>query len=158
MAKKSAGILLYRRREGRLEVLLVHPGGPFFAKKDLGCWSIPKGEFEEGEEPLEAARREFEEEIGLRPSGPFLALEPLKQRSGKTVWAFAAEGDCDASAIRSNTFSLEWPPRSGKIEAFPEVDRAAWFELEEARKRIAPGQAAFLDALARAVEAGESRP
>lgn len=148
MVQQSAGLLLYRRGGGRLEVLLVHPGGPFFQKRDLGCWSIPKGEFEAGEEPLEAAKREFREETGVSPAGPFAPLRPVRQRSGKTVFAWAVEGDCDPARIRSNVFSLEWPPRSGRLAEFPEVDRAGWFDLEEARRRIIPAQAAFLDELA----------
>lgn len=143
----SAGLLMYRLRQGVLEVLLVHPGGPFWAKKDLGAWSIPKGEYREGEDPMAAARREFEEETGLAASGVFLLLTPLRQRSGKWIHAWAFEGDCDASQIRGNTFTLEWPPRSGQIREFPEVDRAAWFDLNEARGRILAGQAGFIDEL-----------
>jgi predicted NUDIX family NTP pyrophosphohydrolase len=145
--KTSAGILLYRRRAGALEVFLVHPGGPFWAKKDLGAWSVPKGELAEGEDPLAAAKREFTEETGFPIDGEFRALRPLRQPSGKTVVAWAVEGDCDPAELRSNTFEMEWPPKSGKRQAFPEVDRAAWFPLEEARKRILAGQAAFLDEL-----------
>ncbi|HWM94562.1 MAG TPA: NUDIX domain-containing protein [Thermoanaerobaculia bacterium] len=141
----SAGLLLYRRQGNELEVFLVHPGGPFWAKKDYGSWSIPKGEFEEPEDPLAAARREFLEETGFEPSGAFVPLKPLKQPSGKTVHAYAVEGDCDAAAIRSNSFSMEWPRGSGKTQEFPEVDRAAWFEISEAYRRILPGQAGFLD-------------
>lgn len=148
MPKKiSAGILLYRRRGGAVEVFLVHPGGPFWAKKDLGAWSLPKGELAEGEDPLAAAKREFTEETGFPIEGEFRALRPLRQPSGKTVVAWAVEGDCDPAELRSNTFEMEWPPKSGKRQAFPEVDRAAWFPLEEARKRILAGQAAFLDEL-----------
>ena len=124
MAKNSAGLLLYRFRDGNLEVFLVHPGGPFWAKKDLGVWSIPKGEIDEGEEPLGAARREFEEETGFSPEGTFRELTPVRQRSGKIVHAWAVEGDCDPTALRSNTFTLEWPPRSGRMQEIPEVDRA----------------------------------
>lgn len=149
MAKTSAGILLYRWRAGRLEVLLVHPGGPFFARKDEGAWSIPKGEVESGEAPLDAARREFEEETGVHLAGPFVELPPVRQRGGKVVHAWAVEGDCDPDAIRSDTFTLEWPPRSGRTVAFPEVDRAAFFDLGEARRKINPAQAEWLDALAR---------
>src|SRR5262252_3749819 len=127
MAKLSAGLLMYRRREGGLEVFLVHPGGPFWAKKDLGAWSIPKGEYDEGEEPLAAARREFEEETGIQPEGHFVPLKTIKQPGGKTVLAWAFEGDADVAAIKSNTFSMEWPPHSGKQQDFPEVDRAGWF-------------------------------
>ena len=147
MAKKfSAGLLLYRRR-GELEVFLVHPGGPYWAKKDLGAWSLPKGEFEEGEEPLEAAKREFTEETGCFIEGEFRRFDPLKQRSGKIIHAWAVEADCDAAQIRSNLFSLEWPPKSGRQQQFPEIDRAAWFNIAEARKRIVPGQVGFLDQL-----------
>lgn len=159
MAKQSAGLLLYRRREGRLEVLLVHPGGPFYAQKDAGVWSIPKGEHDLGEDPMAAARREFKEETGFTAEGPFLPLTPLKQKSGKLVRAFACEGDADPERLRSNTFSLEWPPHSGNLKEFPEVDRAAWFSLAEAREKIHPGQAGFLEELARLVgESGGDRP
>jgi predicted NUDIX family NTP pyrophosphohydrolase len=149
MPKQSAGLLLYRRGNAGLEVLLAHPGGPFWAKKDHGAWSIPKGEFADDEEPLAAARREFAEEIGTRVDGPALALTPLKQPSRKVIHAFAVEQDLDVAAISSNLFEMEWPPRSGKQQAFPEVDRAAWFGLDEARQRIQPGQAPILDELAR---------
>ena len=145
--KKSAGILLYRHRCRTLEVLLVHPGGPFWAKKDAGAWSIPKGEFEEGADPLEAARREFLEETGSPIDGPFLALKPLKQRSAKVVHAWAVEGDIDAASIQSNTFLMEWPPRSGRQQKFPEVPRGAWFTIQAARTKLIVGQAAFLDEL-----------
>lgn len=145
--KTSAGLLLFRRRGGSVEVLLVHPGGPFWKDKDWGAWSIPKGEFDDGEPPLEAARREFEEETGSAASGPYMPLAPLRQKSGKVIHAWAAEGDLDASAIRSNTFSLEWPPRSGRRQTFPEVDRAEWFDPDEALRRIHPGQAPFLSEL-----------
>jgi predicted NUDIX family NTP pyrophosphohydrolase len=148
VAARSAGILLYRRAGEGVEVLLVHPGGPFWAKKDAGAWSIPKGEYEAAEGALAAALREFEEETGTAPAPERLAdLGSVKQRSGKVVSAWAAEGDLDAGAIRSNTFTLEWPPRSGQVREFPEVDRAAWFGLEDARERINPAQAAFLDRL-----------
>jgi predicted NUDIX family NTP pyrophosphohydrolase len=147
MAKRSSGILLFRRSPA-LEVLLVHPGGPFWAKKDLGAWSIPKGEHDDAEESLAAALREFEEETGTQPDAGDLAdLGTVRQKSGKVVQAFALEGDLDADAIRSNTFSIEWPPRSGRQSEFPEVDRAAWFGIAEARERINPAQAAFLDRL-----------
>jgi predicted NUDIX family NTP pyrophosphohydrolase len=149
MPKTSAGIVLYRREHGVLRVFLVHPGGPFFAKKDAGAWSIPKGEIDVGEEPLEAALREFEEETGCRPAGRFLPLTPVTQKGGKTVVAWAAEGDCDAAAVRSNTFTLEWPPRSGRIQEFPEVDRAGWFTVDEAQDKINPAQVPLLDELAR---------
>jgi predicted NUDIX family NTP pyrophosphohydrolase len=145
MVKKSAGLLMYRKVGGSVEVLLVHPGGPFWAKKDEGAWSIPKGEFGDGEEPLEAAKREFQEETGFGVDGKFEALEPVKQAGGKIVYAWAVEGDIDASAIRSNTFSLEWPPRSKKIQAFPEVDRGGWFDLAVARRKILKGQMRLLE-------------
>jgi len=151
MAKQSAGLLLYRVHEGVLEVFLVHPGGPFWAKKDLGAWSIPKGEIEEGEDLLEAARREFAEETGFRPEGVFRELAPVRQKSGKVVRAWAVEGDCDAAAIRSNTFPLEWPPRSGRWMDVPEVDRAGWFDLDTARAKILEGQRGLLEELRRLV-------
>ena len=147
MAKKnSAGLLLYRRR-GELEVFLVHPGGPFWAKKDAGAWSLPKGEIGEGEDPLETAKREFTEETGFPIDGEFRHLDPVKQSGGKVVHAWAIEADCDPSKVRSNLFSLEWPPKSGKTQDFPEVDRAGWFNIPEARKRIIPAQIGFLDQL-----------
>lgn len=149
MPKRSAGLLLHRVREGRREVFLVHPGGPFWARKDLGAWSIPKGELAPGEEPLAAARRELEEETGLRPGGEPRPLAPVRQPGGKVVEAWALEADCDPAAIRSGTFELEWPPRSGRQASFPEVDRAAWFTIEEARRRITRGQLPLLDALER---------
>ena len=127
--------------------MLVHPGGPFWQKKDFGAWSIPKGEFAPGEDPLAAAQREVHEETGLELLGPFTPLSPVRQPGGKIVHAWAAEGDFDPSLLRSNTFSLEWPPRSGRRQEFPEVDRAAWFDLEEARRRINRGQASLLDQL-----------
>ena len=145
--RTSAGLLLFRHRGGSLEVLLVHPGGPFWKDKDWGAWSIPKGEFEDDEPALDAARREFEEETGSAAAGPFTPLRPLRQQSGKVIHAWAVEGDLDASAVRSNTFTLEWPPRSGRQRTFPEVDRAAWFAPEEAARRIHPGQAPFLTEL-----------
>ncbi len=151
MAKKqSAGILLYRRRDA-LEVFLVHPGGPFWAKKDLGAWSLPKGEFEEGDDPLAAAVRELTEETGFAIAGELLPLEPVRQPSRKTIHAWAIEGDCDPAELRSNLFSMEWPPKSGKQAEFPEVDRGAWFTIEEARKRIIGGQSPFLDQLIEAI-------
>jgi predicted NUDIX family NTP pyrophosphohydrolase len=147
MPKKSAGILPYRRRGGHLEVLLVHPGGPFWAKKDLGAWSIAKGEYEENEQPLRAALREFFEETGHRPAGPYLPLAERKQPGGKLVIAWAAESDWEPSSLVSNTFSMEWPKGSGRIKEFPEVDRAEWFEISEAARRIRPGQQGFLGEL-----------
>jgi len=157
MARKlSAGLAMYRRCGVLLQVFLVHPGGPFWAKKDLESWSIPKGEYVHGEEPLDVAQREFEEETGFRARGPFLPLAPIRQPSGKLISAWACEGNCDASAIRSNTFPMEWPPRSGKVEQFPEVDKAEWFSLEDARKKIVKGQRGFLDQLAALVEVSGS--
>jgi len=148
MAKRSSGILLHRGTGAALEVLLVHPGGPFWAKKDAGAWSIPKGEHDAEEEALTAALREFEEETGARPDvGELEDLGTVRQKSGKVVQAWALAGDLDADAIRSNTFTMQWPPRSGRQAEFPEVDRAAWFSLDEARERILPAQAAFLDRL-----------
>jgi predicted NUDIX family NTP pyrophosphohydrolase len=150
MTKRSAGILLFRRKPD-LEVFLVHPGGPFWAKKDLGAWSIPKGEYAEGEEPLAAARREFEEETGVALSGEFLALGEIRQAGGKIVEAWALERDLDAAAIRSNTFEMEWPPRSGRMRAFPEVDRAAWLSVPAAEEKLIPAQAALVARLAQKV-------
>lgn len=147
MAKKSAGILVYRINEGKLRLLLVHPGGPFWAKKDLGAWSIPKGEYEEDEAPLAAAKREFKEELGINISGDLIELSPVKLKSGKVVQAWAVEQDLNTSDFRSNTFSVEWPPRSGKLKDFPEVDKAGWFTPEEARQKINPAQVAFIDEL-----------
>jgi predicted NUDIX family NTP pyrophosphohydrolase len=148
VAKRSAGILLYRLAGGRPEVLLVHPGGPFWARKDAGVWSIPKGEYEDGDDPLACALREFEEETGSTPPpGELLELDDVKQKGGKVVRAWAAEGDLDADSVRSNTFTMEWPPRSGRTAEFPEVDRAGWFGVDEARVKLSPAQAAFLDRL-----------
>jgi predicted NUDIX family NTP pyrophosphohydrolase len=147
MPKQSAGLLLYRKKGARLEVLLVHPGGPFWAKKDDGAWSIPKGEFAEGEEPLQAARREFCEETGLTANGDFRAMKPIKQAGGKTVYAWAVECDLDLAAIKSNTFSLEWPPRSGRTREFPEIDRAEWFSTERAKQKLLKSQLNLLHQL-----------
>lgn len=147
MAKTSAGIALYRVREEAVELFLVHMGGPFWSKKDDGAWTFPKGEYEEGDDPLDAARREFREETGFGIDGTFVALEAVTQRGGKMIQLWAVEGDIDADAIHSNTFSMEWPPRSGKTAEFPEVDRAAWFSLGEARRKLVPGQVAFVDQL-----------
>ncbi len=148
MPKRSAGILLYRRTNGEPEVLLVHPGGPYWEKKDLGAWSIPKGEYDDAEDPRACALREFEEELGARPpEGELAALGTAKQSGGKVVTAWAVEGDLDPAGGRSNTFTLEWPPRSGVMREFPEVDRADWFTLDDARQRINPAQAVFLDRL-----------
>ena len=147
MAKRSAGLLLYRRGERGLEVLLVHPGGPFWRAKDLGAWSLAKGEIDPGEEPAACALREFEEETGTRLEGLPVPLGEVRQAGGKTVIGFALEGDLDPDAIRSITFELEWPPRSGRRQSYPEVDRAAWFTLDEAREKLNAAQAAFLDRL-----------
>jgi predicted NUDIX family NTP pyrophosphohydrolase len=144
----SAGLLMYRRCNNRLEVLLVHPGGPFFKNKDDGAWTIPKGEPNEGEDLLTVAVREFQEETGLTPQPPYQPLDPIRQKAGKLVHAWAFEGDCDPSAIVSNAFTIEYPPRSGKFRTFPEVDRAEFFDLETARLKINPAQIAFLDQLA----------
>jgi predicted NUDIX family NTP pyrophosphohydrolase len=139
--------MVYRIREGRLEIFLVHPGGPFWARKDAGAWSIPKGEFSESEDPLEAAQREFQEETGHGIEGPFLPLKPIQQKGGKIVHAWTVQGEIDPERIQSNTFTMEWPKGSGRQKEFPEVDRAEWFEVEEARRRILSGQAGFLDEL-----------
>jgi predicted NUDIX family NTP pyrophosphohydrolase len=152
MKKRSAGILMYKRMGPDLAVLLVHPGGPFWAKKDLGVWSIPKGEFEDGEEPLAAAKREFCEELGSEPDGvfvdgAFLELGTLVQPSRKEVIAWAVEGDFPVGELKSNTFEIGWPPKGGKKKRFPEVDRAAWFSLDDARRKILPGQVEFIDRL-----------
>jgi predicted NUDIX family NTP pyrophosphohydrolase len=147
MSKNSAGLLLFRDAQGALEVLLVHPGGPFWAKKDLGAWSIPKGEFSDEEDPFQAALREFNEEMGEGVTGAFIALEPRRLAGGKTVYAWAVRSDFDPERLRSNTFSMEWPPRSGRQQVFPEIDRAAWFRLDVARGKISKGQMGFLDEL-----------
>jgi predicted NUDIX family NTP pyrophosphohydrolase len=154
MPKHSAGLLLYLYRQEELEVLLVHPGGPFWANKDEGAWSIPKGEYPPEEDPLTAAYREFKEETGCETAGEAIPLGSLKQPSGKIIQAWALKGDCDAAGIRSNTFTLEWPPHSGRRQEFPEVDRAAWFTLEAARKKIHPGQVGFLEELERILAPG----
>jgi predicted NUDIX family NTP pyrophosphohydrolase len=149
MAKQSAGLLLYRIRQGAPEVFLVHPGGPFWAKKDAGVWSIPKGEAAPGEDLLARAQREFTEETGFAIAGEFRPLAPIRQSGGKIVHAWAVAGDCDAATITSNTFDLEWPPRSGRVQAFPEVDRARWFGLAAAREKINPAQRGLIDELER---------
>jgi predicted NUDIX family NTP pyrophosphohydrolase len=148
MPKESAGLLMYRTRDGKVEFLLAHPGGPFWLQKDDGVWTVPKGELEPGEDPLAAARREFEEELGFKPHGTFVALTPVKQKSGKVVRAWAFEGDWDPSRIRSNTCVIEWPPHSGRRLEVPEVDRAAWFGLAEAERKINPAQVPLLRELA----------
>jgi len=145
---RSAGLLVYRILDGSREVLLVHPGGPYWAGKDLGAWSIPKGEVGSEEDPLDAAKREFREETGFDPpDGPYIALGALGQASGKIIEAWAVPGDYDADAVRSDTFTMEWPPRTGRRQEFPEIDRAGWFPLEEAQQRITKGQRGFLTAL-----------
>ena len=148
-SRRSAGILLHRERDGERQVLLVHPGGPYWAKKDAGAWSIPKGEYEDGDDPRDCARREFEEELGtaLPPDTELRELGAVRLRSGKHITAYAAAGDLDADAITSNTFTLEWPPRSGVQREFPEVDRAGWFGLDAAREKLNPAQAELLDRL-----------
>lgn len=152
MAVRSAGILLFRRRPGGPEVLLAHPGGPFWKKRDAGAWTLPKGLVEPGEDPLAAALREFEEETGTRPAGTPLDLGAIRQRGGKVVLAWACEGDLDTAAIRSNTTRLEWPRGSGRFMTFPEIDRAEWFDIETARQRINVAQATLLDRLLERLE------
>jgi predicted NUDIX family NTP pyrophosphohydrolase len=147
MSKTSAGLLMYRRRNEQWEVLLVHLGGPFWAKKDAAAWFIPKGEVNPGEEQRSAAKREFQEETGLAPGAELLELGSVKHQSGKKVYAWAFEGDCDPSALRSNTFQMEWPPRSGKTCEFPEIDRAAFFTIEAAREKMHPAEFEFVTRL-----------
>jgi predicted NUDIX family NTP pyrophosphohydrolase len=147
VAKRSSGILIYRRRGNALEVLLAHPGGPFWKKKDLGSWTIPKGEHGDDEDPLAAAQREFAEETGVDLSGEFIPLGSVRQAGGKIVSAWAVESNLDASAVHSNTFTMEWPPRSGRMQEFPEIDRAQWFSMEDARAKILASQGEFLDRL-----------
>ncbi len=152
MPKKSAGILVYRLKDTVPEVFLVHPGGPFFLKKDLEAWSIPKGEYEASEDPLQAAIREFKEETGQDITGDFIQLTPVTQKGGKVVVAWAVEGDIDESLVHSNTFRMEWPPRSGKMQDFPEVDKGAWFTVAEGMKRINPKQAVLIEELVAILE------
>ena len=147
MAMTSAGLLLFRRTAAGIEVLLVHPGGPFWAQKDAGAWSVPKGEIAPGEDPMAAAIREVGEELGVTIAGDFVALEPRRQAGGKVVHVWAVEADFAPAGLVSNAFEMEWPPRSGRRQAFPEVDRAAWFTFDQARAKINPGQAGFLDEL-----------
>lgn len=157
-SRRSAGLLLFRRGEGGLEVLLAHPGGPLWARRDAGAWTVPKGEYGPDEEPLRAARREFAEEMG-RPAPPtaeLIELGEVRQRGGKIVTAWAAESDFDPSGVTSNTFEMEWPPHSGTRRSFPEIDRAQWFDLLTAREKILPAQAEFLDRLAASVRRGGS--
>ncbi len=149
MARLSAGLLLYRRHEDVWQVLLAHPGGPLFARRDQGVWTIPKGEPEAGEDLFSAARREFEEETGIVPRGTFFELQPIKQKGGKIVQAWALEQDCDPASVVSNSFRLEWPPKSGRWAEFPEIDRAAFFDLPTARKKIKTGQDGLLEQLAK---------
>jgi predicted NUDIX family NTP pyrophosphohydrolase len=155
VSRASAGLLMFRRRgdagSASIEVLLVHPGGPFWAKRDDGAWSLPKGELGPDEAPLTAAQREFREETGLVPAAPFVELGSVRQAGGKTVHAWAFAGDCDVASVRSNTFTLEWPPRSGRMQSFPEIDRAAWFPLDAARGKLVAGQRPLLDRLERAL-------
>jgi len=148
----SAGLLLYRHGAAGLEVLLAHPGGPFWARKDDGAWMLPKGELEAGEEPLDAARREFAEEIGFAPAGPFASLGELRQKGGKRVLAWAVAGDFDPAQLRTNLFEMEWPPRSGQRRAFPEVDRVGWFGIDEARVKVLASQWPFIERLAAAAQ------
>jgi len=142
--KLSAGILLYRVKHGEVEYFLVHPGGPFWKNKDLGVWTIPKGEYVKPEEPLVAALREFNEETGIELEGPFMALQPIVQKGGKQVSAWATNGDANTDAISSNSFEMEWPPKSGKHQSFPEIDKASWFSFDEAMKKMNPAQTAFI--------------
>jgi predicted NUDIX family NTP pyrophosphohydrolase len=155
MPKRSAGLLMYRRRNGQVEVFLVHPGGPFWAKKDLGAWSICKGEYAESEIPLEAAKREFQEETGFTAQGSFHELGVVQQASGKVVTAWAFEGDCDPGKLVSNHCEVEWPPRSRRMIQIPEVDRGGWFSIEAARERILKAQEPFLDRLSQMLNRGE---
>ncbi|MEP7208209.1 MAG: NUDIX domain-containing protein [Casimicrobiaceae bacterium] len=150
-ARRSAGLLIYRRHRGVLEVFLVHPGGPLWRNKDEGAWSVPKGEYDDDEDPLAAAQREFREETGMSVAGTFIALAPVRQAGGKVVQAWALAADFDAADLCSTTFEMEWPPRSGRRQAFPEVDRGGWFDLDEAGCKILAGQRPLLDELARAV-------
>lgn len=145
--KKSAGILLYRQKNTHPQVFLVHPGGPFWKNKDLGAWSIPKGEFTDDEHPLDAAKRELKEEVGISCNGPFIELTPLKQKAGKLVYAWAVEMDIDEDKIVSNTFQMEWPPKSGMFKSFPEIDKAQWYYVDDAKQKINSSQSAFIDEL-----------
>ena len=151
MARKSAGILLWKRERNSVLVLLVHPGGPFWKNKDAGAWSIPKGEYDDAEEPLAAAKREFAEELGALPAGKTTPLGDIRQKAGKVVTAFALEGDFDCANFKCNLFEIEWPPNSGKRASFPEIDQAQWFSLDEARRRINPAQSELIDRLEEAL-------
>lgn len=152
MPRKSAGILVFKKIKDGLGILLVHPGGPFWSKKDLNSWSVPKGEFDENEEAFDAARREFKEETGFIPEGEFIRLEPVKQAGGKLVYTWAVEGDIDVSMIKSNLFKMEWPPKSGKFKEFPEIDRAEWFPIETAKTKIIKGQIPILENLEKLIK------
>jgi predicted NUDIX family NTP pyrophosphohydrolase len=145
--KQSAGFLLFRIKDKLLQVLLVHPGGPFWKNKDEGAWSIPKGEFADNEDPLEAAKRELEEETGMKAKGSFIKLPVIKQKSGKWVHAWAIETDLDPATIKSNEFEIEWPPKSGKKQSFPEIDKAEWFDVEQAKRKINASQSQLVDEL-----------
>jgi predicted NUDIX family NTP pyrophosphohydrolase len=145
--KQSAGLLMFRRTPGGVQVLLAHPGGPFWRAKDEGAWTLPKGEYEAPEQPLDAARREFMEETGFEAVAPFLPLGEIVQKGGKRILAWAFEGDCDPARLRCNTFEIEWPPGSGRRQAFPEIDRVGWFSLADARRKVLPAQAALLERL-----------
>ena len=147
MAKKTAGLLMFRRKDKCLQVLLAHPGGPYWTHKDQGAWSMPKGEYEDDEEPLQAAQREFQEETGFAVCAPYVALGTVKQPGGKMLIAWAFEGDCDPTQLVSNMFALEWPPKSSELRSFPEMDKAEWFDLDQARAYIMKGQIPFLDEL-----------
>jgi predicted NUDIX family NTP pyrophosphohydrolase len=147
MSKTSAGVLLYRKSGGKLEIFLVHPGGPFWRNKDNGAWSVPKGEIGPDEDALAAAKREFEEETGFTLDGDFVQLQAVKQSSGKAVYAWAVEGDCDALQLTSNTFEMKWPPKSGRVQTFPEIDKSEWFSISVAREKIIKGQLPLLDEL-----------
>lgn len=150
--RKSAGLLVYRKKNSLPEFFLVHPGGPFWKNKDIGAWSLPKGEFEDDEQPLKAAIREFEEETGVLMEGNFIELKPVIQKSGKVVYAWGVEGDIDASVIRSNTFQFKWPPKTGKYIEIPEVDKGGWFSFEEAKEKLISGQVAILEELGEIVK------
>ena len=158
MAKQSAGILLYRFRDNQLQIFLIHPGGPFFSKKDNASWSVPKGEFLDDENPLDAAKREFLEETGQPVDGEFIMLKPIIQKAGKKVYAWAVEGDIDHETIVSNLFEMEWPPRSGKKQTFPEVDKAGWFDVEGAKVKINSAQAKFIEELIEIVNSSKRSP
>jgi predicted NUDIX family NTP pyrophosphohydrolase len=152
MANQSAGILLFRVKNKELQIFLVHPGGPFWQKKDIGAWSIPKGEFSQDEDALTAAKREFDEETGSTISGDFIELTPVKQKAGKYIYAWAIKGDIDPATITCNSFSMEWPPKSGKRQQFPEVDKAGWFNVQVAKEKINPAQTLLIEELQNKVE------